>query len=99
MGQSSENNEIVDKRCRFYIRKNIFAGKIKCGDCGRSMSKTTWKSAEKIEHILVVVYKDMVQALQSAYDLFIEEIILKDINSIISTVSNLKKELAEEKYE
>ena len=83
----------------FTSEKNIFAGKIKCGDCGRSMSKTTWKSAEKNRtYFSCGTHKRYGKGHCSPHTIYfevVEEIILKDINSIISTVSNLK-ELAEE---
>ena len=63
------------------------------------MSKTTWKSAEKNRtYFSCGTHKRYGTGHCSPHTIYfevLEEIILKDINSIISTVSNLK-ELAEE---
>lgn len=78
---------------------NIFAGKIKCGDCGRSMSKTSWKSKDgKKTYFTCGTYKRYGINECSAHTVHmevLEEIILNDFNKILESVHNLKQMIEE----
>lgn len=78
---------------------NIFAGKIKCGDCGRSMSKTSRKSKNgKKIYFTCGTYKRYGINECSAHTVqmeIFEEIILKDFNKILESVHNLKQMIEE----
>ncbi|MEA4954442.1 MAG: recombinase family protein [Pseudoflavonifractor sp.] len=67
-----------------------FAGYLKCGDCGRSMSKTTW--GEKIFYICGS-YKRYGTDICSRHCIsgeVLERILLSDLNRIIAAVPNLR---------
>ena len=78
---------------------NIFAGKIKCGDCGRSMCKTSWKSKTgKKTYFTCSTYKRYGINECSAHTVqmkILEEIILNDFNKILESVHNLKQMIEE----
>lgn len=84
----------------FTAEKNMFAGKLKCGDCGRSMAKTRWKTKKSTRtYFSCGSYKRYGKGHCSPHTIYyevIEEIVLNDINGIISKITNLK-ELAKEK--
>ena len=72
-----------------------FAGFLKCGDCGRSMSKTSWRG--KVFYTCGS-YKRYGAAVCSKHYMThdaLEDIVLTDLNRIIASVKNLP-ELAEQ---
>ena len=74
---------------------NIFAGKMKCGDCGRSMCKTVWKGKEKDNiYFTCGTYKRYGVNQCSAHTVkmeLLEQIILDDFNRIVKSINNLKE--------
>lgn len=72
---------------------NIFAGKIKCGDCGRSVVKTSWKKDGKANtYFTCGTYKRYGIKKCSPHTTrmeLLEKIILSDLNKIIQSISNL----------
>ena len=67
----------------------LFAGFIKCGDCGRAMAKTTWKS---LNYYSCGSYRRYGSSICSSHYIpqkDLEEIILTDLNNIISAVDDL----------
>ncbi|MFQ9515800.1 MAG: recombinase family protein [Eubacterium sp.] len=78
---------------------NIFAGKIKCGDCGRSMCKSTWKTKEgKKTYFTCGTYRRYGIKECSAHTIkmeVLEEIILNDFNKIVESIHNLKEMIEE----
>lgn len=78
---------------------NIFAGKIKCGDCGRSMCKSTWKNKErKKTYFTCGTYKRYGIHECSAHTIkmeVLEGIILNDFNKIVKSIHNLREVIEE----
>ena len=72
----------------------LFAGFLRCGDCGRAMTKTTWNG--RVTYSCGSYHRYGASACSSHYikEKDLENILLNDLNRIISTVSGLK-ELAE----
>lgn len=76
----------------------MFAGFLKCGDCGRSMVKTRWN--DKI-HYSCGSYRRYGAGICSKHYIpqkDLEEILLRDLNQIISAVSDLRR-IADENRE
>lgn len=76
--------------------RNIFAGMIKCGDCGRAMTKTCWTKADKVRvySFCCGTYKRNGKAYCSPHILrmsILEKVILDDLQTIIRNVSDLKE--------
>ena len=85
--QVSKNSRTLD----FEQNVGLFAGFLKCGDCGRSMAKTRWDS--KI-HYSCGSYKRYGAAACTKHYIsqsVLEEIVLDDLNRIIAAVDNLQK--------
>lgn len=75
---------------------SIFAGFIKCGDCGRSMAKTIWKYPNGKDQIYFTcgTYKRSGKQFCTSHKLplhILNEIILSDLKQIIQNVENLQK--------
>ena len=83
--QLSKNTRALD------LNHNVglFAGFIKCGDCGRAMVKTTWKSRTYYSCGSYRRYGANVCSSHYIPQKDLEEIILTDLNSIISAVDDL----------
>ena len=76
--------------------KNIFAGFVKCGDCGRSMIKNCWKCADGCRKYSFYcgTYKRQGKSYCSPHALpfsVLEHIILDDLNKLIQEVQDLHK--------
>ena len=91
-------NRTNAKEIDFEGNLGLFAGFLRCGDCGRAMSKTTWNG--RVTYSCGSYHRYGSVACTSHYirqdDL--EKILLHDINSVIATVSDLKT-LAENNQE
>lgn len=78
------------------FEKNVspFAGFLKCGDCGRSMAKTTW--SRRVFYTCGGYKRYGPTACTSHYITMetVEKIVLSDLNRIIASIRDLK-ELAE----
>lgn len=75
---------------------SIFAGFLKCGDCGRSMMKNSWKRADgsRTYSFYCGTYKRNGTQFCSPHTLpaaLLEQIVLDDLKMIIQNVSDLKK--------
>ncbi len=73
---------------------SIFAGFLKCGDCGRALTKNNCRGQL---HYVCATYKNYGKGHCSSHRInqsVLEEIILKDLNAIISSINHLE-ELAE----
>ena len=85
--QVSKNNRTLD----FEQNVGLFAGFLKCGDCGRSMAKTRWDSRI---HYSCGSYKRYGASVCTKHYIpqsVLEEIVLDDLNRIISAVDNLQR--------
>lgn len=75
---------------------SIFAGVLKCGDCGRSLSKNQNLGQT---HYVCASYKNYGKNICSSHRInqnVLEEIVLKDLNQILLGVDNLKELIREE---
>ena len=75
---------------------NIFAGFIKCGDCGRSMAKNTWKKPDGSKRISFYcgTFKRYGKQFCTAHTVpmhVLNDIILDDLKKIIQNVENLQE--------
>lgn len=90
---------LLTKRTReldLETNKNIFAGFVKCGDCGRSMVKNMWRRADesKTYSLYCGTYKRIGKEYCTPHTLpmaVLEEIVLGDLRAIIDSVDNLKE--------
>lgn len=76
--------------------KNIFAGFIKCGDCGRSMMKNFWRRADgsKSYSFYCGTYKRSGKDYCTPHTLpfqILNDIVLGDLKAIIRNVENLQE--------
>ena len=74
----------------FESNVGLFAGFLKCGDCGRALVKTTWKG--RITYSCGS-YRRYGAGICSAHYLrqdVLESIVLRDLNAVIETVENIK---------
>lgn len=76
--------------------KNIFAGFIKCGDCGRSMMKNFWRRADgsKSYSFYCGTYKRSGKEYCTPHTLpfqVLNDIVLGDLKAIIRNVENLQE--------
>ena len=67
-----------------------FAGFLKCGDCGRSMAKTTWNGRTFYTCGSYKRYGDSVCSRHYITQQALEEVVLADLNRIIESVENLQ---------
>ena len=69
----------------------LFAGFLKCGDCGRAMTKTTWNG--RVTYSCGSYHRYGANVCSSHYirQDELEAIILSDLNRIIATVGNLRQ--------
>lgn len=76
--------------------KNIFAGFVKCGDCGRSMMKNFWRKADgsKSYSFYCGTYKRSGKNYCTPHTIpfqVLEDIVLGDLQTIIQNVENLQE--------
>lgn len=76
--------------------KNIFAGFVKCGDCGRAMTKNMWRRADgsKTYSLYCGTYKRNGKQYCTPHTLpmaVLEDIVLGDLKAIIDSIDNLKE--------
>lgn len=90
---------LLGKRTReldLETNKNIFAGFVKCGDCGRAMAKNMWRRADgsKTYSFYCGTYKRNGKELCSPHTLplkDLEKIILDDLKVLIQNVKDLQE--------
>lgn len=85
--QISKNTRGID----FQQNVGLFAGFLKCGDCGRALCKTTWKGRITYSCGSYRRYGATVCSAHYIRQQTLEEIVLQDLNTIISTVENLEQ--------
>ncbi len=76
--------------------KNIFAGFIKCGDCGRAMMKNTWKRTDgsRTYSFYCGTYKRQGKEYCTPHTLplhVLEDIVLEDLRAVIHNVQDLQE--------
>ncbi len=84
--QISRNTKTLD----FNKNVGIFAGFLRCGDCGRAMVKTTWGGRTRYTCGSYRRYGSDVCTKHYIPHKDLEELILEDLNQIISSISDLK---------
>lgn len=90
---------LLSKRTReldLETNKNIFAGFVKCGDCGRAMAKNMWRRADgsKTYSLYCGTYKRNGKDLCTPHTLplkDLEEIVLNDLKVIVQNVEDLQE--------
>ena len=90
---------LLQKRTReldLETNKNIFAGFVKCGDCGRAMAKNMWRRADgsKTYSLYCGTYKRNGKQYCTPHTLpmaVLEDIVLGDLKAIVDNVDNLKE--------
>lgn len=90
---------LLKKRTReldLETNKNIFAGFVKCGDCGRTMTKNMWRRADgsKTYSLYCGTYKRNGKQYCTPHTLpmaVLEDIVLGDLKAIVDSVDNLKE--------
>lgn len=81
------------------LQNNVtkYAGFLICDDCGRAMSKITWK--DNVRYVCGT-YKRYSSSLCSSHSIkeeVLDQIIISDVNRILSQIKNIKKIVEEEK--
>ena len=84
--QVAKNNRQLD----FQSNVGLFAGFLKCADCGRSMTKTTWANRTSYSCGSYHRYGKMVCSPHYISQKDLEKILLDDLNRIIEAVTDLK---------
>lgn len=90
---------LLSKRTReldLETNKNIFAGFVKCGDCGRAMAKNMWRRADgsKTYSLYCGTYKRNGKQYCTPHTLpmaVLEDIVLNDLKAIVHSVDDLKE--------
>lgn len=90
---------LLQKRTReldLETNKNIFAGFVKCGDCGRAMAKNMWRRADgsKTYSLYCGTYKRNGKQYCTPHTLpmaVLEDIVLGDLKVIAHSADNLKE--------
>lgn len=90
---------LLQKRTReldLETNKNIFAGFVKCGDCGRAMAKNMWRRADgsKTYSLYCGTYKRNGKQYCTPHTLpmeVLENIVLGDLKAIVDSIDNLKE--------
>ena len=90
---------LLTKRTReldLETNKNIFAGFVKCGDCGRSMVKNMWRRIDgsKTYSLYCGTYKRIGKEYCTPHTLpmaILEDIVLGDLKTIINSIDNLRE--------
>lgn len=76
--------------------KNIFAGFVKCGDCGRAMAKNMWRHADgsKTYSLYCGTYKRNGKQYCTPHTLpmaVLEQIVLEDLKTLVQNVGDLRE--------
>lgn len=76
--------------------RNIFAGFVKCGDCGRAMAKSSWKRADggRTYSFHCGTYKRHGKGYCTPHTLplhVLEDIVLEDLRAVIHNVRDLRE--------
>ncbi len=79
------------KTLDFETSTNLFAGYLKCADCGRSMVKTRWQDRVFYSCGSYKRYGPTACTRHYIPQKILEQTILEDLNSLIKTVPNLSK--------
>lgn len=90
---------LLNKRTReldLETNKNIFAGFVKCGDCGRSMVKNMWRRADgsKTYSMYCGTYKRNGKEYCTPHTFpmkVLEEIVLSDLKIIVQNIDDLRE--------
>lgn len=90
------------RSCGLNTNISIFAGFLKCGECGRSLVKKTkqYKGGEKTAVYLCGTYVRSGRQYCTSHSiphLILEKIILEDLNTIVRSVDNLTKLIKQQK--
>lgn len=94
-----KTQSLLHKRTReldLETNKNIFAGFVKCADCGRAMAKNMWRRADgsKTYSLYCGTYKRHGTEFCTPHTLpmkVLEEIVLSDLKALVQNVDNLKE--------
>lgn len=94
-----KTQSLLNKRTReldLETNKNIFAGFVKCGDCGRSMVKNMWRRADgsKTYSMYCGTYKRNGKEYCTPHTLpmkVLEEIVLSDLKIIVQNIDDLRE--------
>lgn len=94
-----KTQSLLQKRTReleLETNKNIFAGFVKCGDCGRAMAKNMWRRLDgsKTYSLYCGTYKRHGKEFCTPHTLpmaVLENIVLGDLKVIARSVDNLKE--------
>lgn len=94
-----KTQSLLTKRTReldLEANKNIFAGFVKCGDCGRSMVKNMWRRTDgsKTYSLYCGTYKRIGKEYCTPHTLpmaVLEDIVLGDLKAIIHSIDDLRK--------
>ena len=90
---------LLHKRTReldLETNKNIFAGFVKCGDCGRAMAKNMWRHADgsKTYSLYCGTYKRNGKQYCTPHTLpmaVLEQIVLEDLKTLVQNVGDLRE--------
>lgn len=90
---------LLHKRTReldLETNKNIFAGFVKCGDCGRAMAKNMWRRADgsKTYSLYCGTYKRNGKQYCTPHTLpmaVLEQIVLEDLKTLVQNVGDLRE--------
>ncbi|MDO5785887.1 MAG: recombinase family protein [Eubacteriales bacterium] len=90
---------LLSKRTRnldFHTNRNIFAGFLKCGDCGRAMAKHVWHLADgsKVDTLSCGTYKRHGTRFCTPHTIslkVLEEIVLSDLKVIVQNIRDLQE--------
>lgn len=88
---------LLTKRTRdldLETNKNIFAGFVKCGDCGRSMSKNMWQLSDgtKVYRFVCGTHKRYGKKFCTPHSFplnVLESIVLSDLKTVVQNIDNL----------
>lgn len=89
--QVQKNLEKKTRNIDFEQDVSIFAGLLKCGDCGRALSKN--KNIGRL-HYVCATYKNYGKGKCGSHRInhsILQDIVLDDINKIINSIKDLKK--------
>lgn len=96
-----KTQELLQKRsgrmdCNFNVSVNVFAGFVKCGDCGRAMMKHVWKLADGSKAFTLNCGTYRRNGLQycSAHTIslkVLEDIVLQDLKTIMRNAGDLQE--------